>query len=28
MTDTKNLTQLGTNVEAPRSPEAAVLETV
>ena len=28
MTDTKNLTQLGTNVEAPQSPEAAVLETV
>ncbi|TIP96823.1 MAG: NADPH-dependent 7-cyano-7-deazaguanine reductase QueF, partial [Mesorhizobium sp.] len=28
MTDTKNLTQLGTNVQAPQSPEAAVLETV
>jgi 7-cyano-7-deazaguanine reductase len=28
MTDTKNLTQLGSNVEAPQNPEAAVLETV
>ncbi|TJV47574.1 MAG: NADPH-dependent 7-cyano-7-deazaguanine reductase QueF, partial [Mesorhizobium sp.] len=26
MTDTKNLTQLGTNVEAPQNPDAAVLE--